>query len=210
MTRMYDITRTVRPSLAVWPGDTPYSYQPLLKIAEGASVNLNTLRLSAHTGTHADSTYHYDDQGMHPSQMELARYIGPCQVVTVRRESGGIVPEDLQGYKLERVERLLLHTWYSDLPDEEWRNEFPHPTPALIDWLAERGCRLLGVDTPSVDHMHSKTLDTHKRMNARDMYILEILQLSGVPDGRYELVALPLKLDGVCGSPVRAILREIR
>jgi arylformamidase len=105
------------------------------------------------------------------------------------------------------VQRLLIHTWVSDLDDNQWPEDFPYPGVELIDWLADQGAVLLGMDSPSVDDFNSKDLAGHNRLRARGMAHLELLQLRGVPDGIYELVALPLKLWGVCGSPVRAILR---
>jgi arylformamidase len=206
---IYDITRTISPSLAVWPGDTSFSFDHNLKLKEGASVNLTTLHLSAHTGTHADAPYHTDDTGSHPADAALEKYIGPAQVATIRREHGGIMPGDFAGRDLAGLERLLIHTWVSDLPDDQWPADFPYPTVELVDWLAGQGALLLGVDMPSVDALHSKTLDCHHRLYQHGIVNLESLRLADVPDGRYELIALPLKLAAVCGSPLRAILRTL-
>ncbi len=209
MTRIYDITRTIIPSLAVWPGDTTFSFRSLARLSEGAAVNLTTMTLSAHTGTHADAPYHYTDTGAHPASMPLEKYIGAAHVATITRRSGGIVPADFDGHDLAGMQRLLIHTWVSDLPDDQWAEDFPYPTVELIDWLAARGVVLMGVDMPSVDDFNSKTLDGHHRLLHHGIVNLETLLLKEVPDGVYELVALPLKIDGVCASPVRAILREI-
>ncbi len=209
MTRIYDITRTVSPSLAVWPGDIPFSAEQVLSKSAGASVNLFTLTLSAHTGSHIDAPYHYDDAGVHPADLPLDAYIGPAHVATLPRQQGGIMPGDFDGHDLSGMERLLIHTWVSDLPDDRWPEDFPYPTVELADWLAGRGVFLLGVDTPSVDRHDDDRLACHHRLYQRGIANLETLTLAGVPDGRYELVALPLKIAGVCGSPVRAILRTM-
>ncbi|GAB4473923.1 MAG: arylformamidase [Anaerolineae bacterium] len=209
MARIYDISRTISPRLAVWPGDAPFSFQQVLDIGAGASVNLTTLTLSAHTGSHADAPWHYDAHGPHPADLPLERYIGLAHVVTITRQHGGIVPEDFSGCDLEGMQRLLIHTWVSDLPDDVWPEDFPYPTPDLVDWLAARGVVLLGVDMPSVDSFASKTLDCHHRLYAHGIANLETLLLRDVPDGVYELIALPLKIAGVCGSPVRAVLRTL-
>lgn len=203
---IYDITRTITPTLAVWPGDTPFATSQLLSIAKGNTVNLTTWTISAHTGTHADAPWHYAADGLHPDQLPLEKYIGAAQVVTVTRRSGGIVPDDLAHYDLKNVERLLIRTWASDLPDDQWPQDFPYPTPVLIDWLAGLGGVLLGVDMPSVDDFASTTLECHQRLRQHGIVNLESLQLRDVPDGQYQLVALPLKVAGVCASPVRAIL----
>lgn len=206
MPHIYDISRTITPHLAVWPGDSPFSFEQILHITQGSSVNLTTLTLSAHTGTHADAPYHYRQAGEHPAQLPLHQYVGSAHIVTLTRQRGGIVPADFDGHDLTGLERLLIHTWVSDLPDDRWPDDFPYPTVDLIDWLAARGVVLLGVDMPSVDSFDSKTLDCHHRLYQHGIVNLETLCLRGVPDGVYQLVALPLKIDGVCGSPVRAVL----
>ena len=75
--------------------------------------------------------------------------------------------------------------------------------------LAARGVRLIGLDSPSLDPQESKTMDAHLAVRRADMRVLEGLVLDAPPPGRYELVALPLPLQGLDASPVRAVLREI-
>ena len=210
MTKIYDISQTVNPTLAVWPGDTQFSAEQQLDLQKGDAVNLLTLHLSAHTGTHIDAPFHYVPETIHPADLPLNNYIGSAQVVTITRQSGGIVPEDLAHYNLAKVARILIHTWVSDnSPHAVFPEDFPYPTVELIDWLADKGCILFGVDMPSVDKVDSKELPCHHRLFAHQILNIENLNLAGVPDGEYELIALPLKIEGVCGSPVRAILREI-
>lgn len=204
---IYDITRTITPNLATFPGDTPFSAEQKAALKNGDAVNLFTLTMTAHLGTHMDATFHYDDNGVHPAQMPLDRFIGTALVVSVERERGGITPDDLSHVDLTGVERLLIHTWASEYPHDQWTPDFPYPSVELIDWIAGLGVKLIGVDGFSVDPPDSKTLDSHHRLNHHGIYIIEMLCLTDVPDGTYELIALPLKLDGVCGSPVRAILR---
>ena len=78
-----------------------------------------------------------------------------------------------------------------------------------IAWLAERGVRLIGIDSQSVDPADSKTLDSHQKLLAHDMRVLENLVLDEVDEGNYELIALPLKLATADASPVRAVLRSL-
>lgn len=204
---LYDITRTISPRLAVWPGDTPFSYTHSLRKQDGASVNLTTLTLSPHTGSHADAPYHVADGDLHPADLPLEKYLGAAHVVTIDRRAGGILPADFAGHDLSGLQRLLIHTWVSELPDGSWPDDFPYPTIELIDWLAAQGVVLLGLDSPSVDRFDSKTLPCHHRLRENGIVNLEMLCLAGVPDGIYELIALPLKIADVCGSPVRAVLR---
>jgi arylformamidase len=180
-----------------------------VRLAEGASVNLTTLTLSAHTGTHADAYYHYEDDGAHPAGMNLESYIGPARVVTVARRMGALTPADFQHARLEGAQRLLLHSWVSNLPDDQWPQVFPCLSVELVDWLASLDIRLIGLDSPSVDEFDSTDLPCHHALHRHNMVNLESLFLRDVPDGDYDLSALPLKLDEVCGSPVRAVLRPL-
>jgi arylformamidase len=206
---LYDITRTVSPTTHPWPEDTPYSLTPVLRIADGASVNLMTMTTTCHIGTHADAYYHYADDGEHPAQMPLESYIGKARVVTVKKRDGALLPEDFAHIDLRGGERLLIHSHVSDLSDEEWPEEIPYLSISLIEYLATLGYKLIGLDSPSVDAFDSKDLPCHHALRQHGLVNLEHLLLRDVPNGDYELIALPLKIDLACGSPVRAILRSL-
>jgi arylformamidase len=104
--------------------------------------------------------------------------------------------------------RVLFAT--GTYPDpERFRTDFAALSPDLVDWLHEQRVRLVGIDTPSVDPFPSKDLPAHQRILAHDMAILEGLVLAKVPEGMYELIALPLKLEDFDASPVRAVLRTL-
>jgi arylformamidase len=205
---LYDITRTVQSELAVWPGDTPYTVAPMLRIADGAAVNLTTLHLSAHTGTHADAYHHYEQGGAHPAAMPLDAYVGRARVCSVSKGSGALLPSDFAEGALVGIERLLIHSHVSEMADDVFPTAFPYLSVELISYLAGQGTKLVGLDSPSVDAFDSKDLPCHHAIYARGMVNLETLLLRGVPDGDYYLTALPLKLDLACGSPVRAILQD--
>ena len=203
---IYDITHPIRAELAVWPGDTPFQYAPVLRLRDGDSVNLGAVTMSAHTGTHADAPYHFDDSGAGMNAVDLTAYLGPALVADVRGKSV-ITCADLEDLNLEDAPRLLLRTggWQET---EIFPSSIPVVAPDVPDFLGERGVRLFGVDVPSVDELDSKTLPNHYRFAANGIAILESLRLADVPEGLYELIALPLPFVGADGSPVRAILRR--
>jgi len=105
-------------------------------------------------------------------------------------------------------ERVLIRTALRARIDT-WDPDFTAIAPATIDRLHAAGVRLVGVDTPSLDAADSKSLDSHQRVRAHCMAILEGIVLDDVPAGDYELIALPLKIRGGDASPVRAVLREL-
>jgi arylformamidase len=202
---IYDITPLASNRLAVWPGDTPLSRQVLLDIARGDNITLSTLTATVHLGAHADAPSHY---GLGPAIHErpLSTYLGPCQVMHVAAPpSTRLTPAQLTGPV--QTPRLLLAT--GTYPDPETFNtDFAALSVELVDHLHERGVILVGVDTPSVDLFDSKDLPAHRAFFRHDMAILEGLVLREVPDGLYDLIALPLRLEGFDASPVRAVLRS--
>lgn len=213
---LYDITPPISPSLAVWPGDTPPSRQVLCDMKQGANITLSTLHGTVHLGAHADGPNHYGTDAPAIDQRSLDYYIGSCRVVSVPTALGTLVSMEAFDAALERgplpvatlPARVLIAT--GSYPDPNHFNEdFAGLDPLLIDALSARGVRTIGTDAPSVDLFSSKDLPAHHRFLANDMAILEGLLLQEVPEGDYELIALPLKLVGFDASPVRAILRTL-
>lgn len=204
-----DISRTLSAAIAVWPGDTPFQMRTTMARRDGASVNLTTLTLSAHTGTHVDAPYHYKDAGTTLESLLLEPFWGPAQVVTVQKEDGVLTPDDLDYYEIGRAPRLLVHSPASGLDPKRFPERYLYPGPELATFLGERGVILYGTDAPSMDAVDSKRLPGHNALDEEGIAILEGLDLSRAADGLYELVALPLKIGGGDGSPVRAALRPL-
>jgi arylformamidase len=201
----YDITIPISASLAVWPGDTLYQFELGMAIRNGDSVNVGAVTMSVHTGTHVDAPFHFDDGAPGVDMLPLEAYIGPAVVIDVSGRHN-IGPEAFTDVDIRETPRVLLKTgaW----PDH---GSFPESVPTLTaeaaSFLAEEGAVLFGIDVPSVDAIDSKTLPIHHALNAANIRILESLNLRDVPEGAYELIALPLSFAGADGSPVRAILR---
>ncbi len=204
---IYDITPPMSDSLKVWPGDTPLSREILCDLAEGANLTLSTLHVTAHAGAHADAPNHYALHAPGIDERPLELYVGPCQLIRVEVPPAGVVEPEMLPAEIQ-AERLLLAT--GTFPDPTvFHEDFAALSPALVDHAAQQGVRLIGVDTPSVDLFDSKDLPAHQTFLKHDMAILEGLVLKDVPDGVYELIALPLKLVGFDAAPVRAILRTL-
>jgi arylformamidase len=204
---IYDISQPIHAGTAVWDGDQPYTLSHALRIANGASVNLTTLTLSPHTGTHADAYFHFQQTGTFTDAMPLDAYIGRAHVVTVAKTDGALTREDFAEGILEVGQRLLIRSATSPQDERVFPSRFVYLSVDLIAYFAAHGGRLIGLESPSVDEVTSKTLPCHHALAAHRLVNLENLVLHGVPDGTYELIALPLKLAGACASPVRAILR---
>lgn len=204
--RIYDISQTLRPGLPVWPGDTEFDFQRTWRMDEGSPVNVGRMTMSTHSGTHADAPLHYEPQGLDAAGMALEPFIGTCLVVDARGVSGEIDIADLP--HIDSADRVLFRQWDA-FPHEQWRSDWKPIAAETVEWLALQGVKLVGTDAPSVDPQDSKTMDAHKAVAKHDMRILEGLVLDDVPEGRYELIALPLKVGGGDAGLTRAILREL-
>ena len=203
---IWDISQTLRPGLPVWPGDTEFAFERTWLMENGSPVNVGRMTMSTHSGTHGDAPLHYSATAADIAGVDLGPYLGECLVVDARAAKGAVEIGDLP--PLDGATRVLLRT-FATFPHEEWASGFTAIAPETIRWLAEQGVRLIGTDAPSVDPQDSKTMDAHKAVLAADMRILEGLVLDDVPPGRYELIALPLKIAGGDAGLCRAILREL-
>lgn len=204
---LYDLSPTIRPELPVWPGDTPYSSRLICSLAEGDSVNLQAFTATAHLGSHADAPFHTEPRGEGISEMPLDRYLGHCRVVRVPPQPL-IEPRHVDGIDLGSPGRLLFKS-ESVRDRRTFPERFTALSPELANLLVSHGVRLVGMDTPSVDPFDSKALEAHHILFRGGIAILEGLVLDGVPEGLYELIALPLKMAGLDASPVRAVLRSV-
>lgn len=206
---LYDITRALTPRTAVFPGDTPVAITPVMQMKAGDSCNVSSITMSAHAGTHVDAPLHYGEGEAGIDAVGLNVLIGPARVITLN-VIDAITIDDLQAVLGDApFTRLLIHTRASDVPNDVWQPEFVYFEPAAAEWLGERGCRLIGTDAPSVDPATSRELPAHKAFLRGNVIIMENVCMTGVPDGAYELIALPLRMAGNDAAPARVVLRTL-
>ncbi|MDP2006191.1 MAG: arylformamidase [Rubrivivax sp.] len=207
--RLWDISPPVHAGAPVFPGDMPYRQEWVARIGPGCPVNVSTLTLSPHTGAHADAPLHYDDAGAAAGAMDLEPFLGPCRVVHAIG-CGPLVHLHHLAHALHSLPPRLLVRTCAQAPTDRWDDTLAAYAPDTIEHLADLGVTLVGIDSASIDPAASKTLDSHQVIRRRGLRVLENLLLDEVPEGDYELIALPLKLSTACASPVRAVLRALR
>jgi len=204
--KIWDISPPVSPSTPVFPGDEPYHLRWTAQLGPGCPVNLSAVTMSPHVGAHADAPLHYANGAPDIAAVALDPYLGPCRVIHAIGIKPLVLPEHIAHALADLPPRVLLRT--AAQADTVWRDDFAAYAPETLQLLAERGVRLVGIDTQSVDPASSKSLDAHQQLLRNELRVLENLELDDIEEGDYELIALPLRWVGACASPVRAILRR--
>jgi arylformamidase len=204
---LIDISRPYSPGIAVFPIDTIYQEEYVARIGDGIPVNVSKFTMSTHCGTHADAPYHYDEQGARIGALDLNVFVGPCRVIHAQSAHPLCLPEDVAPFLKNAPTRILLRL-FAGQDSKKWNEDFRALAPETIELLATHGCKLVGVDTASVDPATSKLLPAHMACKRSNIIILENLLLDHVEPGDYELIALPLKFENLEASPVRAVLRR--
>ncbi|WP_366144154.1 cyclase family protein [Methanoregula sp.] len=195
-----DITRTLAGDSLVYPGDTP----PRFSQRDAGLYLISELRMSSHSGTHIDAPIHYLKTGATVDELPLSHLIGPCRVLDVSGAGSLIDAADLEG-RIDGCKRILLRTEFSQC--SVFREDYPSLTPGAAHYLISQGSLCVGIDSFSIERFDCDG-SVHRDLLGSGCLIIELLDLSRVPEGDYTLVALPLKLSGIDGAPARVVLLE--
>ncbi len=202
-----DITPLINSKIAVFPGDTPFQEEFLMRTDKGENITLSKITTTVHLGAHTDAPNHYAAQSGGIETRSLEYYLGKAQVIEVKIPRGArIQVADLKGQKI-LAPRVLFKTLSFPNP-YQWNDDFNSLSAELVEYLAKEKVILVGIDTPSIDLAQDKILESHTQVHKHNMAILEGIVLDQTPVGIYELIALPLKIEGADATPVRAILRK--
>lgn len=203
---LLDVSQPVDEASAAFPGDQPFECGWSLRLDQGASVDLSSVRTSPHVGTHVDAPRHVLRGGAGVGALPLDAFIGQAHVVDARGHAQLDV-DLLRGLDLHAAPRVLFRTRERNDP-HAFDPRFPLLTPTALDHLAAHRVRLVGIDAPSYDPVDSEELPVHRRLATAGIVNLENLALDRAPAGRHELLAAPIRWTDMDAAPVRAILRR--
>jgi arylformamidase len=204
---IWDITPLVTTNFPLWPGSEPLQRTVVCDIALGDVVTSSNITATVHLGAHADAPSHYAKDGRTIDECPLHYYLGPCQVIHAKVKHGQLIKKETVKQKI-LAPRVLFATSTFDYT-KPFSEDFAAFDPDFFEYMAQNKVITVGIDSPSVDLYKSQTLPCHQLAYKYDIALLENLNLDKVPEGLYELIALPLKINGFDASPVRAILRGI-
>ncbi len=207
---LIDISVPVRAGMPGWPGDPPVDIEWIGDIRAGDAANLSRIALGSHAGTHVDAPLHYLPDGKSIGEMPPDALVGPARVVEARGRADGSIPaRELETKGIRRGQRILLKTDNSLLwgKPERFHERFVHLSVAAARFLARMKILALGIDYLSVSGYMKDEAQVHRALLEAGVWIIEGLDLRGVRPGRYELICLPLRLEGTEAAPARALLR---
>jgi arylformamidase len=196
--QIIDITRPLSGDAVVYPGDRT----PVFSQSDRGMYLISDLTMSSHSGTHIDAPVHYLKRGKTIDSVSLTSLIGRCRVLDLCNAGSTITAGDLEG-KISNTERLLLKTTFSGI--NRFTEDYPSLTVDGARLITRCGLKCVGIDSPSIE-VYACDGTVHRELLSHGCIIIELLDLSGVEEGDYEMVALPLRLKGLDGSPARVVL----
>ncbi len=207
--RIIDVSRKIYPGMTVWPGDGVPEIIKESLIKKGDICNLSTIRMGVHNGTHVDAPLHFIDGAEDAGRLDLSDYIGFVNVFELGTEKC-IAADDLRNLQINKGDIVFFKTLNSLIPEDEvFRKDFIYFDKSAAELLIQKGIRTIGVDYFSVDGFGPGDYSAHKLLLSHKIGIIEGLFLKEVKEGRYFFSCLPLRIEGVDGSPARAVLLEV-
>jgi arylformamidase len=207
VSRIYDISVPIRSGGLVYPGNPEIEINLQQAVAKGAGANVSFIRFGSHTGTHADAARHFFDDGQTVDAIPLERLIGPALLLSFPDDLRAVSAADLQKHDIKGHKRILLRTRNSALlSQKEFVRDYTFLAPDGAQYLVDQGVELVGIDYLSIEQFHSGHHNTHRTLLGKSVVILEGLDLSVPAPGAYQLICLPLRIEGCDGAPARAVL----
>ncbi|SRR5579871_90897 len=205
---LHDISLAIDNDTVTWPTDPKLRLHPVLRMAEGAPLNLTKFESCVHVGTHFDAPWHFIDAGAKSHDVPLEAFLGRAYVAEIG-DVPAIERRHVERLPLGEIERVLFKTRNSALLKEPvFRQDFTYVSGAAARYLAEFPIKLVGIDYLSIDQFGTPDFPAHHALLGKNIAIVEGVDLTGIGEGWYELICLPMKITGADGAPVRAVLRD--
>jgi arylformamidase len=211
--RLFDISVPLSNNTPTYPGDPKFQIQQWLSLENGDSANVSMLHFGAHTGTHIDAPAHFIHGAAKVDSVPLELLIGAAEVIEVPRDCLVIDEKFVREHVRTGTKRVLFKTRNSEFWQDNlttFQIDYTSLSNEAATLLAQLNVNLVGIDYLSIEKFQSESFETHLNLLSHGIVILEGLDLSNVPAGRYELICLPLRIAGGDGdgAPARAVLRQ--
>ena len=203
-----DISEPISKSTIVWPGDPQAIITQVASYDLGDHYQLSEAFLNLHTGTHVDAPLHFIKEGKDVTQIRLDAMMGETKVLDASAQKV-IAPDWLMTKNLRKGDRLLFKTMKDTDNRQEklLQKDFIALDVDAAYYLSELGIVLTGIDGLSIAIAHELN-ETHQVLLKNEIVIVEVLNLTGIPEGNYEMICLPIKIEGAEAAPARVLLRQ--
>ena len=206
--KLIDVSVPLDARLPTYPHNTPFSLEPVRRMARGDSSNVSTLHMSAHAGTHVDAPRHFFDEGPGTEALPLDLLVGRTRVIEVASRAG-IAAEDLDAIDFSDDIRVLIKTHNSTFwGSPVFHEDYVGVTESGAKHLVEHGIKVVGVDYLSVEQFKNVGKPAHHVLLGAGTIVIEGLDLRDVEPGVYDMFCLPLRVVGSDGAPARVVLRR--
>jgi arylformamidase len=195
---IFDVTRPLSAGTLVYPGDA----KPVFRQRDEGKYLISDLHMSTHSGTHIDAPVHYLKTGETIDTISLNNLIGRCRVVDVSDADSTITADYLRG-RINGAKRMLLKTSFSK--KDQFEVDYPSISLDAARLITRNMIKCIGIDSPSIESFRCDGA-VHQELLGHGCIIIELLDLSKIYEGEYDMVALPLRLAGLDGSPARVVL----
>jgi arylformamidase len=212
--RIYDLSIPLEDGIPIYPGDPELEIQAWRSLSNGDAANVSLLHFGAHTGTHVDAPAHFIEGAARVAGLPLDVLIGEAEVIEVPFAKQSIDAAFVREKYSNGMKRVLFKTnnsarWTKS--SNEFTRDFVYLETDAAQYLVAQEISLVGIDYLSIEKFHNEGHPTHLALLSKGVVIVEGLNLSEVPAGKYELICLPLRISGGKGdgAPARAVLRTL-
>ena len=198
-----DVSVPIYAGMVHFPDDPSIEIDTIMDVEKGDICTVSRLTMGTHTGTHIDAPIHFLKGGAGAEEVPLENLVGPARVIEIK-DPHAVKAEELQVHNLGVRERLLFKTSNSE---RCWKtSQF---VPDFVSIAEDAASYLAGLDTlaAGIDYLSAGNPETHRTLLGAGVVILEGLNLTGISQGRYELLCLPLKILKGDGAPARVLLK---
>jgi len=202
-----DVTVPIRDGMVHWPDNPEIRIVQTQHLERGDDATVSAISLGVHTGTHVDAPVHFIAGASGVDAIPLARLVGPARVIDVG-DVDRIRPVHVESANVGSRERVLFKTKNSrHWQEERFRSDYTFLSSEAARWLVDRGVWTIGIDYLSIGGMDSG-VETHQVLLSAGVCIIEGLDLSRIVAGSYDMLCLPLRLEGLDGAPARVFMRR--
>jgi kynurenine formamidase len=231
--RLIDLTHAFETDTIVWPTEQNFRLilQQAGETAGGYYYASNRLEMAEHGGTHVDAPIHFSRSGQTLDQVPIERLVGTAVRIDVTAQCARdrdylVTVQDFERWETAHgriparaivlVDTDFARYWPSRQhylgtelkgPEGVRALHFPGLHPEAAAWLVrERQVKAVGIDTASIDYGQSTRFETHVALLSQNVPVFENLgSLRGLPYRGFDVIALPMKIAGGTGGPLRAI-----